>query len=945
MSDEQVRERWREWARGQGIPAERVEAALTAALEVGGSGTGPHAAAAAARVAAGLGVPADVELLGRELDESRRLADVCAARVRVLAAALARQIEPERPAAPPPAAPPPAAPPPAAVPAPRRPLGPSASEFLSEHSILLLSYTGAFLLVVATVLYELYALTGLNGGLRLAGVLGLDLVFGAAGWACLRSPRLRLVGHTYVAVFAVLAPLVAVAAYVFLGLQAHGISRPLALLLAGSALAALYALLAAGLRSRAYAVLALAAAPVAWLGGLELVPLGTRRAPEVAVLGVVYALVAGGTRRVPWLGPGFRGWVAAFLHGAALLAVGFTLADQVRAAAWQPWDAAATLAVVGAGYLAFLLAGAGAETAVAALAALTLAWTAGAHDLVPGEWWAVAVLPAAAAQAVIGRRGRRVGGAARSLAGPAPAFVHLTALLAAGIALVTWLNDVQRHAGTTWPVAAACAGLAATYLLVRLLSGQPLALLPAAVAGSLAVLAAGAVLHLDLAAAAVTLVALAAAWGVGAELTRHGTLRMALRAGLAVQALVPLLFTSLPARTAAPVVLAAMLLLAAAAWRSRGPWWLVLVSTALAVDWYWWSEVLLPAAPAGVPQLAVAFSPLPAVLGLSALALRALAGRRWAEPAYVLAGLGRELIVYAGIAYAIAAVERSPEAVIGSALAGAVGLVAALAGGGAAHIWYPVALGVLALVVYAAHLAWERARPEWAAGIAAHRFLGLGGTAAAALSGFALPGDTGPGSAGALLATAGLLVLAGLLAFDGRRRRLPLLDYAAVVVASLATFFVARYLDAQNPQWYVAAPGLALVACGLRLPHDARLGETGPRVQAPTAIGAALLLGTTAVQAFTDTGWVYTAVLVVEGVTALVAGIATRSRVLVVAGAAAVGGGGLRALFVLVQQGLLFVAFGAVALLLLALGAALAMLRDRFQRAGGAVAAAWRDWN
>ena len=62
-------------------------------------------------------------------------------------------------------------------------------------------------------------------------------------------------------------------------------------------------------------------------------------------------------------------------------------------------------------------------------------------------------------------------------------------------------------------------------------------------------------------------------------------------------------------------------------------------------------------------------------------------------------------------------------------------------------------------------------------------------------------------------------------------------------------------------------------------------------------------------------------------------------------GLAAIGAAALRSLFVLVQQGLLFVAFGAVALTLLALGAALALLRDRFQEARSSFAEQWREWN
>jgi len=170
---------------------------------------------------------------------------------------------------------------------------------------------------------------------------------------------------------------------------------------------------------------------------------------------------------------------------------------------------------------------------------------------------------------------------------------------------------------------------------------------------------------------------------------------------------------------------------------------------------------------------------------------------------------------------------------------------------------------------------------------------------------------------------------------------MPVLDHAAVVVASLATYFVARHLGTTNPQWYVAAPGLALLGVGLALPHDRRVAAGGPVPAATTAAGAALLLGTTAVQAFGDAGWAYTAWLVAEAVLAVLVGIAVRSRALVLAGAAAVGVGGVRALFVLVEQGLLFAAFGAAAIFLLGLGAALAALRDRVR---GPLGTAWRDW-
>lgn len=143
----------------------------------------------------------------------------------------------------------------------------------------------------------------------------------------------------------------------------------------------------------------------------------------------------------------------------------------------------------------------------------------------------------------------------------------------------------------------------------------------------------------------------------------------------------------------------------------------------------------------------------------------------------------------------------------------------------------------------------------------------------------------------------------------------------------------------------MAAPGLTLIAIGLRIPHDRRLLVDHSVAQVLTALGIAFLLGTTAFEALTDQGWAHTAFLAAEGAAALLAGIGFRSRVLVVAGGAAVGVAALRALFVLIQSHLLFVAFGAVALLLLALGAAMALLRDQVLEVRAGFSDSWREWN
>ena len=76
-----------------------------------------------------------------------------------------------------------------ATPAPSRPPI-SLRDLFAEHSVLILASLGAFLLVVATVLFELYGTTGLGGGVRLAAVVALDLIF-----ARRRVPRPRATGY------------------------------------------------------------------------------------------------------------------------------------------------------------------------------------------------------------------------------------------------------------------------------------------------------------------------------------------------------------------------------------------------------------------------------------------------------------------------------------------------------------------------------------------------------------------------------------------------------------------------------------------------------------------------------------------------------------------------------------------------------------------------------
>ncbi len=113
------------------------------------------------------------------------------------------------------------------------------------------------------------------------------------------------------------------------------------------------------------------------------------------------------------------------------------------------------------------------------------------------------------------------------------------------------------------------------------------------------------------------------------------------------------------------------------------------------------------------------------------------------------------------------------------------------------------------------------------------------------------------------------------------------------------------------------------------------------------AAGAVLLFGTTWLQALGDlrTDSLYTALLVAEGAVATGVGISLRDRVIVVAGATAVALAALRAFFQVLQEVPLSLIFGAIALVILAVAAALALARDQLREAGGSAGELWRDWD
>src|SRR5262249_33579432 len=152
-----------------------------------------------------------------------------------------------------------------------------------------------------------------------------------------------------------------------------------------------------------------------------------------------------------------------------------------------------------------------------------------------GGWTAVAAAPLVAAFALVGRSSTPVASAARDL-------VHIAAPAVAALAAVLWGGHPSggHRAALGGPAARALLGRA--HALGRGQAGRAVAVLVAFAAGSLAVLAGNAAAGGGFGPAAVALLALAGAWLAGAEAVREPELRLGLRAGGAVQALVPVLF-------------------------------------------------------------------------------------------------------------------------------------------------------------------------------------------------------------------------------------------------------------------------------------------------------------------------------------------------------------------------------------------------------------------
>jgi hypothetical protein len=339
----------------------------------------------------------------------------------------------------------------------------------------------------------------------------------------------------------------------------------------------------------------------------------------------------------------------------------------------------------------------------------------------------------------------------------------------------------------------------------------------------------------------------------------------------------------------------------------------------------------------------IAFAILAWIIGFIGLVLHATYGRRWAlstefGAATIAAGAiaamavnseadpaGIALLAYATVIYTAGIQEREQWVLPVAVVAALVGIFTLLNARGADTILYAAGLGLVGLVVWIAGwvaTAWLGRH----AVVDMHRYLGLGLLVVAAVAGFAFPDRTGPTSSGAELAALALLITGGVFWFDSTTFGFRPNYYLAIVSATAAGYFVARYLNLES--WALVPPGLGVIACGIKLRQERAFHLDHVYRQLIVGTGLALVMGWAAVLTVTGDPW-WLVALLVEGALTVGTGIVLRSRVLLAGGGIALALVSLRALLTVAQAGYLFAAFGAVAVLLLAAATALALSRDR----------------
>jgi len=676
---------------------------------------------------------------------------------------------------------------------------------------------------------------------------------------------------------------------------------------------------------------------IAWFVGVDALNAQGWRGPFDALLALFYVGLgqarALARRRVANAARRF------FVHATALVALGLCFTGPEDLLWWRLFAAFALLAVA-----YWWLALARKELELPWLAWLSVAGAAGSLSIayVPDTWQGAVV----AASAVIltgawfAARPRldRVGF-------ETSAVVVLLLLDLIGTAM----TFVYQLPG--WPQAAACVLTGAFFLAWSLIGDagpllrwRPIERSAASLFASTGLLLAGGVLKVDAGIAGLMVLALASAhaeWSLRAknDIERWYAMAAMLVAG-------PVFFFWPYAQEPAAIVAIEFVALAALTVQTaiRGRlWWLPYATVLLLGPALHFSFIALGRGSEYETEK-VAFAVLAWLAGFAGLAIRTRFANRWAWSTEIAAvtlasgslmalavqndadPIGIALLAYAPLIYTAGMQERERWVLPFAAASALAGSITLLYSTGADTILYAAMLGGLGLVFWGlgrAALMWLGRHQV----IDMHRYLGLGLLAVSAIAGFNFPDRTGAGSLGAVLASVALLITGGVLWLDARDYGFRPNLYAAIVFACSAGFFVARYVGLDS--WELVGPGAGFVAAGISLRREGAFKVDVWIRRLLVAAGLGLAMGWAVVLTVEGDVW-WLVVLLIEGALTVGAGVALRSRVLLAGGGAALALASLRALLLIAQAGYLFVAFGAVALVLLIVATALALGRERY---------------
>ncbi|MHB8319430.1 MAG: hypothetical protein ACYDEP_09430 [Acidimicrobiales bacterium] len=791
----------------------------------------------------------------------------------------------------------------------------------------ILGVSGAFLLVLSTLLFVAFGARR-SSPTRLTAVVVLEVVMVLVGLVLRRSERTKVASSVYFVVASLILPVLLATLTLSANAERLGVSPAGALGVVALLCASLYGWLAWKLESEGYGLLASVALGVGWVSAALAVVGGRYASIPVAVL------------------PGVYLWFDILATGDGVHGEGVTR----KSSPYRRWTTVFTVAS----------------------SVFALEWAGASSRL----------------SAVCGRDGATLSHCLQTTLAP-ERFVLPASL---GVLAVVLGTTGLRRGGWIWSrvsvVVAALAVLAANWALSW---------------GAL-----GSVLEL-----------LVVAWALVLWSRERGSMASFVR-GLATVGAASIALV-LPALAEEPKWLTVLVLLAAAgvpvvaAVDSRRDEWLF-VSIVLATGALFfaiWEVVSATGAASSTTPSAIAvgvmLAPIPVAVAVAGTLFARRHGSRWSVPIYVMAALvaavsvllivaerpmiaGDVTILY-WVVVEFVGVESSwgPLAVVGGVV-GAVGSVLIASGMRVQTGYLPLAAVAAFVVVYglgailstSERSATDEGVVDSGASLRSgvrrarmpgswHRQTGLVGIAALVPWMWADLSLERSVSSGVYAYLVAVCVLSALLAaeqraFEGDR----FFGALSVVAASLLGPGIARWLGAENPQWCVAMPAIALIALGqtmdrsrddrkasvargeglsksedgdasLVVPDTTRAARTLSPVF--SVVGFTIILTTTFVQVLVG-GREYDgriALLFIEGAVALLIGVGLQRRIPVIAGAFAIGAASMVAIAHSSAAVLVYGVAAVVAILLIAAATVLSVLNQPDSRARRA-ASLWRTW-